>query len=181
MRTDYLLGGGGLLRTRQCREVEHQGSQDRDVSTKTRECRLPQLTVDTSCDCTRKYTVSISSTSLSSSMTSILDLASVMPDLVNYEIGSFCKINSQTSSPIAKHFDSFTRNSLPPETHFKLSCSKPVAIKQTGLSAAVRAQQHGHLWIDHIHSLSFSTTVVYWSLNWENIFANAGRPILSLV
>jgi hypothetical protein len=51
------------------------------------------------------------------------------------EIGSFWMMNSQTPSPIATHLDSFTRNSLPPETHLRLSCNKPVAMKQTGLSA----------------------------------------------
>ena len=60
----------------------------------------------------------------------------------------------------AADLDSFTRNSFPPETHLRDSCNRPVEIKPTGLSTPVRPQQHGHLWIVHTHSVSFSSTVV---------------------
>ena len=66
---------------------------------------------------------------------------------IDYPTGSFWMTNSHTSSPTATHLDSFTRNSLPPESHFRPSCSSPIPMKHTGLSSPLRPQHCGQRWM----------------------------------
>ncbi len=51
---------------------------------------------------------------------------------------------SHTSSPIARHFVSFTLNSLPPDIHLNPSSSNPIPKEQMDFSIPIRSLHTGH-------------------------------------